>query len=180
VRKLGRKGITLNSDGTYVVSLIQLTSATSANVESEVGTFTSTATTITFSPSKASCTEATVPPYTEKYQLSGNLLTVSDSGGVTVYQLDTSPASSIALAEGCFINGSFVPTPLTPTGECSGAGVSCSAVPCCSGYACATNGTCAAKCTQGSDCMSGCCFGASAFGTSSGLCEAASACIDAG
>jgi hypothetical protein len=154
-------GLTLTADNTYVSSILQLTSDASGNTQSETGTFTLTNSTIEFKPLKWSCAEPTDPPYTVSYTLSGGVLTLASTSGVTAYQVDTSAASAFQLTTGCFAqNGDFVPAPLAAVGSCSAAGTSCTSDDsCCLGNVCANlnGGTCAGVCTQDSDCQSGCC-----------------------
>jgi hypothetical protein len=155
-------GLTLKSDGTYVVSRLVLTSSTSANAQVESGTMVVTGSTIAFTPQNWSCEEPKDPPYTATYQLTNGGLEVTLPGLVIAFQVNTSPvATNFTLATGCFPqSGGFVPSPLSPVGSCSGAGATCagSAV-CCLGFTCVTTngGSCAASCTQDSQCASGCC-----------------------
>jgi hypothetical protein len=155
-------GLTLKSDGTYVVSKLALTSSTSANAQVETGTIDVTASTIKFTPQRWSCEEPTDPPYTATYQLTNGGLELVLPGAVITFQVNTSPvATNFALVTGCFPqSGGFVPSPLSPVGSCSGAGATCAgSAACCLGFTCITanGGICAASCTVDSQCQSGCC-----------------------
>ncbi len=75
-------GLTFNKDQTYSSQVLQLTSATSGNDQVESGTFTYTATTITFTPTKWSCAEPTDPPYSVTWKQVGTLLEIGSSSGV--------------------------------------------------------------------------------------------------
>jgi hypothetical protein len=184
-------GLTLKSNGTYVSSILSLTSSTSANAQIETGTFKLSGSEITFTPQQWSCPEATDPPYSAGFEQNGDTLTLSYSSGAIAYQLDTSTASTFALSDGCFLqDGTFIASPLAAVGTCVAAGDACSNdTTCCLGNACvnANGGVCAGTCTMNSDCTSGCCTGMDsvpcpqgAFGMC-GYCDVASACeADAG
>ncbi len=182
-------GLTLNRDYTYVASTFAVTSSASGNAQVEKGTYSATATALTFTPTEWSCEQPTDPPYTVQWKEVGNSFEVAYPSGIIVYQVDTAGVSSVAITYGCFdTNGNFFVSPLTPVGSCAAAGTSCSSSQvCCEGAVCINAGICAGVCTQNSDCMSGCCTALSSvscsqspFGTC-GYCAPPTACgIDAG
>ena len=105
---------TFNSNGNYVLSVLQITSSTTANAAIEKGTFTVSGSTITLTPQESSCTGAD-PVYTMSYSFQGSNLELVESSGIIVFQPDTSTASDIAITDGCFSSsGAFTASPLAP------------------------------------------------------------------
>jgi hypothetical protein len=108
------EGITINSDGTYVLSLLQITSPASANVQSEQGSFTLSGSTITATPKEATCAKPD-PVYTATYSFQGSNLEIAEPSGVIVFQPDNATGSNIAITFGCFSSsGTFTASPLVP------------------------------------------------------------------
>jgi hypothetical protein len=162
----GGTDLTINSDNSYELSLLYLTSSTSAEAQTETGTVAISGSSITFTPQKWSCEEPTDPSYTAGYQFNGSSLEVVFTSGLVAFQADTSSASTgtgFQITLGCFPqSGGFVASPLEPIGSCSAYGATCSAsTVCCLSGICITTAAgsnlCAATCTTGSQCESGCC-----------------------
>jgi hypothetical protein len=148
-------------DNSYTVARIAQTTPSTFDLQEEKGTLAVSGGALTFTPASSTCRYASDPPYTAEYQIDGDSLTVWFSWGVVQLKQNTasgSSASGLILTNGCFQkNGGFVPTPLTPIGACSDAGVSCASAPCCLGNTCDKSGICAAVCTSNAGCKSGCC-----------------------
>ena len=106
-------GVTFNSDGTYVLQVLQLTSSTSGNDEVEKGTFTVSGNTITATPKEWSCPGPdTVSTMTYSFQ--GSSLALALPSGILILQPNTSPpATNASIVIGCFdSSGNFKPEPL--------------------------------------------------------------------
>jgi hypothetical protein len=108
-------GLTLKSDGTYVSTVLVLTSSNSGNAQIEEGAFTTSGSTITFTPKAWSCPGPDAV-YSDSYTFDGADLDLSYSGGVLLLQPNTSTASSsFSLVTGCFASdGTFTQVPLAP------------------------------------------------------------------
>jgi hypothetical protein len=107
--------IDVKSDGTYVLSVIQVTSATSGNVQEERGTYVATDSQVTTTPQEWSC-PGPDPVSTMQYSFSGDILVISGPTGLLSLNPNTAPASSgVAITFGCFqSDGSFVAEALAP------------------------------------------------------------------
>src|SRR6266436_6004181 len=64
-----RTGLSLKSDGSYVLSLLSLRAPPSENAQLETGTFSIADSTITFTPETLTCAVASDPSYTASYKL---------------------------------------------------------------------------------------------------------------
>ncbi len=107
-------GATFNSDGTYVLDLLRLTSGNAADAQAETGTYTVSGNTITTTPQKSSC-PGPDPVSSATYSFQGSNLELVQPSGIVVLQPDTTMASNIALAIGCFdSSGNFTAEPLAP------------------------------------------------------------------
>lgn len=107
-------GLTIKSDGTYVLQTIAVTSDTSAEDELQTGTVVVGASTLAFTPQESSCS-GPFSAFTWSYSFDGNLLDVDTGTNVVGLSVDTSPPSSIDAEIGCFAaDGTFTESPLAP------------------------------------------------------------------
>lgn len=178
----GATVIDIKSDNSYVFAILEATSDTSFNTQTETGQITVSGSTLTFTPQAWSCQEPTDPAYSAGFTLSGDSLSIAFPSGITVLKLNTASAdgssTGLSLRNGCFVGSdTFVASPLTPVGSCGLGGGDCSAASatCCNGYACTNGGICSAICTADTGCKSGCCPQASTPGNLR-LCAPATAC----
>jgi hypothetical protein len=104
-------GVNLGADGQYSIAIIQLTDVAAANVEAEKGTYSATASAITFDPAQSSC-PGPHPRYLSDYTVTPTSLTLSGTASATVLVRNTSPATSISATYGCFNAGVFTASPL--------------------------------------------------------------------
>ena len=107
--------VTYNGDGTYTFQVLELTSTTTADVEIENGTYTTSGGVITTTPAEWTC-PGSDPVDSCSFEVQGESLIVSAPTGAIVYQR-TSPTqpSDIAITFGCFLgDGTFAPSPLGP------------------------------------------------------------------
>jgi hypothetical protein len=109
------EGVDLKPDGTYAISVLQLTTATTGNAQQETGTYTATDSDIRTTPQEWTC-PGPDPVAVTPYSFSGNLLVVTGSSGLITFSPNTAPASTAeVLTFGCFqANGSFVAEALAP------------------------------------------------------------------
>lgn len=109
-------GATLNEDGTYVVTLLRLTSPTTAQASVEAGTYTSTAKTMTFTATHSTCPNEPATHYaTYNYTLSNDRLSVLFPEGIIAFERNPHEAeSSFVITFGCFQSGKFVASSLVP------------------------------------------------------------------
>jgi hypothetical protein len=111
------EGLTFNGDGTYVTSILHLTSSTAANAEVETGTYSFGSDTLTETPQQWSCTGADTAS-TLSYTLTGGDLDVTAASGVVSLVPASEPVSqSFTLTIGCFSNGVFTAQPLANVGN---------------------------------------------------------------
>lgn len=156
-------GLDIKSDNTYVLVRLTAVSGNSYDAQEQIGTLSVAGSTITFTPTSASCRFASDPPYTATYNINGDELTVALSFGVIVFkqnsQTGSGSGSGLVITNGCFQDDqSFVPTPVSPIGSCVGTpGTACSSSACCRGLTCVSDGVCAGTCKSNADCKSGCC-----------------------
>ena len=105
-------GALFNTDGTYALTELVLTSSTAANAQEETGTFTVSGDTITETPTKSTC-DGPAPVHQLTYSISNGDLTLKDPSAVVVLQPNTSTSSNVAIVLGCFdSNGNFKAQPL--------------------------------------------------------------------
>ena len=111
INSAGTSGVrlTIKSDSTYENLVVQLTSSTSADVQTETGAVVITRTSITFTPKQWSCGEPTYPPYTANYQFKGNSLEIVFATGLVAFMGDTSTATNFSGTVGCFSRRSYQP-----------------------------------------------------------------------
>lgn len=109
------EGLTIRSDGTYVISSIVLTSSDSADVQLEAGNFALDGNTAQVTPTQTTCAGFAFPAYSATFDLNGDQLTVATAYGVTVFERDTA-ISNVSFSDtfGCFEKSGFVPQPLAP------------------------------------------------------------------
>lgn len=99
-------GLNLSADGTYVFTVLQLTSDNSAQAVVESGTFSSTSDTLSFVPTQSTCPTSEFE--TLKYQLRYSALELMFSQGIISLQKNTgSSVSNFILTFGCFQGGKF-------------------------------------------------------------------------
>jgi hypothetical protein len=141
-----RRGLSLKSDGSYVMSLLSLSVPPSARAQLETGTFSVADSIITFTPETLTCVVASDPSYTASYKLDGSLkLTFEPTGPSLTLQSRATPAESeFSLMTGCFLrNQSFAAGSTSPIGHCAANAAPCStSMPCCVGLSCVA-GSCA-------------------------------------
>jgi hypothetical protein len=106
-------GVNLDDDGQYSIVIIQVTDVAAANVEAERGTYSATASAITFDPAQSSC-PGPHPRYLSNYTVTPTSLTLSGSASATVLVRNTAAATSISATYGCFNAGVFTASPLVP------------------------------------------------------------------
>jgi|SRR5580692_8944109 hypothetical protein len=108
------EGLTVKSNGTYVLQLLTLTSTSSAEDEAQTGTIVVGASTLAFTPQKWSCS-GPYPAFTWTYTFDGDFLDVDTGTNVVSFSADTSSASNFDDEIGCFgANGTFTESPLAP------------------------------------------------------------------
>ncbi len=115
----------LTSDGTYSLTQLTATSATTANARAETGTFAATTSTLTWTPAQSSCSGA-APPYQSAYQLEAKTLSLALPAGVVALQpgaeaddVDGGPTLTL----GCYAgDGTFTAAPLAPVSPAGAAG----------------------------------------------------------
>ncbi len=105
--------VTFNTNATYTLQVMRLTSTTSANDQVETGIYSATENELTFTPQKYTC-PGPVPVFTEGYSFNGDSLSMLFSDAVLVYSRSTTPAATnFSISFGCFqTDGSFVQAPL--------------------------------------------------------------------
>lgn len=112
----GAVGVNLGADATYSVAIVQAVTATTANLQLEKGIYSLTASSLVLAPQQSTCPGAH-PAYRYDYAAAAASLTLSYSGGATVFVRNSSPATSIDATYGCFSTdgtGTFTASPLTP------------------------------------------------------------------
>ena len=113
----GLEGNALSVSGdNYVSSFIVITSATTANVQTEGGTFASGPDEFDTFPTKSTCAGA----HSEAVQatLSGDTLVLGLPQGIITFQKNgAEPAANFVLTYGCFDTGTFVPSNLSPVSQ---------------------------------------------------------------
>jgi hypothetical protein len=107
--------VSYKADGTYVGSILVLTSTTTANAQVELGNYTATSNELTSVPTEWTC-PGPDPASTVSYAISDGHLVVSTSSGIISFAQNTAPASTtFTLTYGCMKpDGSFVASPLAP------------------------------------------------------------------
>lgn len=105
-------------DGGYAISELLQTTSGAFDAIVEVGTITSTGTTLSLTPRELSCRQPD-PPYSLNYQFNGSDLVVDFSFGIVAFAPNIASASSSGsggsgLVFGCIIDGGFVEEPLGP------------------------------------------------------------------
>jgi hypothetical protein len=101
------EALVFRGDGTY--EMLKLWAGSPANVEKETGTFASTGSTFTVTPSTSTC-PGVDPPATYGWRIAGGTLVVSASAGVMTFSpLTGTPSGNAALVFGCYVNGTWVP-----------------------------------------------------------------------
>ncbi len=106
----------LTSDGSYTLTELIATSATTANARAERGTFTAAPGTITWTPVESSCNAAS-SSYQSAYQLTGATLSVALPAGVFALEPadDDGGLGDASLTLGCYASdGAFTAAPLAP------------------------------------------------------------------
>lgn len=108
-------GATFEGNGTYSLSSLELTTATTARAAIEKGTYTATDSTITTTPQKSTC-PGPVPVDTVTYELKGSTLVVTTGANIIVMTRNRQSAdTSFVVTLGCFAeDGSFAASPLAP------------------------------------------------------------------
>lgn len=108
-------GASLKEDGTYVVTVLRLTSPTTALASVETGTYAVTPTSLTFEAKKSTCSGASREPQTYEYSLSGDKLTLLLPEGILSFERNPhgGAGSNFIIEFGCFRSGEFVPAPLS-------------------------------------------------------------------
>lgn len=101
-----------NADGTYAQGSILVTSATSADVEAEGGTYSVTGRSITFTPTKSSC-PGPIPVWSAGHSMVGQNLVLSFPKGAFEFAPNDAPTgATVNVRFGCFVNGVLDPRPL--------------------------------------------------------------------
>ncbi len=106
----------LTSDGSYTLTELTVTSATTANARAESGTFTATPGTITWTPVESSCSGAAAA-YQSAYELTGETLSLALPAGVFALAPadEDGGLGDAALTVGCYAgDGTFTAAPLAP------------------------------------------------------------------
>jgi hypothetical protein len=107
-------GATFTSDGTYELQILELTSSNSGDDQVEIGTFTTSGSTLTLTPKQSTCAGPDAV-YSMGYSFSGGNLVLALPSGTIVMQPDTATASDVAITNGCFGDaGAFTSEPLAP------------------------------------------------------------------
>ena len=106
------EGVVFNTNGTYALLVLQLTSSSSGNVQEETGTYVVSGNTITVTPKEWTC-PGPDPVYSATYSFQGSSLAITEPSGVVIFQPDDQMASMAALTHGCFSSsGAFTAMPL--------------------------------------------------------------------
>lgn len=113
-------GVTFNSDQSYVLQFVTLTSAASADDEIEGGVFAADGTTLTLTPRKSSC-PGPAPIQSLMYDVSGDSLTLINGATAIIFvrqaQSGGAPVSG-TITSGCSDGaGHFTPAPVVPVGN---------------------------------------------------------------
>jgi len=101
----------INADGTYTLTVLDTTSAVTANETLETGTWVQSGGYLIFTPVKASC-PASLPIGNSTYSFNGTDLVLDD-----IVYASTAPetlGSGLTLVVGCTIAGTFTASPLAP------------------------------------------------------------------
>jgi hypothetical protein len=109
--------LTLDSDGTYAITILGLTSTQTANEYLQKGSFVLSGADIVFTPTEASC-PVSVPVGTDVYGVNGSGFSTTDASGNETHYAPTGSATlgqGLTLVLGCSQNGGpWMPEPLAP------------------------------------------------------------------
>lgn len=110
-------GLSLQKDGTYSLMRGNETSATSADMQITMGTFTAAGSTLTFHPTSSSC-PGPVPVESATYSFDGPNLDLVIPQGVVALTPDKAGGYQGTIRFGCFDGtGAFTPRAVAPVGN---------------------------------------------------------------
>lgn len=107
-------GMTFTGTG-YAQQLLCNTADGGFGNDVEGGEFSTSGDRINFTPRRASCPTANHDPWTARYLIKGNVLTLADDTQAVTYVKFTPGASQGgAVQYGCWTMGAFTPSPISP------------------------------------------------------------------